>query len=206
MAEPSDLLVLHGVRLLGMATAARVADRFALDPGATDELLLDQQALGLVTWSEFAGRGGWSLTGSGRVRGEELLAEELDAAGAREAVRAVHAEFLPLNARFLQAVTDWQIRPDRVDPLAPNDHTDWRWDERVLDELGALGRRLAPLVAGAVGALPRFEGYAARYDAALARVERGERSFVDGIGVDSCHTVWFELHEDLIATLGLGRG
>jgi hypothetical protein len=206
MAEPSDLLVLHGVRLLGMATAARIAARFDLDVASTDELLLDQQAQGLVTWSEFAGRGGWSLTDAGRARGEQLLAEELDACGARDALRTAYETFAPLNGRFLQAVTDWQIRPDRLDPLAANDHTDWAWDERVLDELASLGRLLGPVVAGAAGALDRFEGYAARYDAALAKVDAGDRSYVDGLGRDSCHTVWFELHEDLIATLGLRRG
>jgi hypothetical protein len=26
-----------------------------------------------------------------------------------------------------------------------------------------------------------------------------------GTGVDSCHRVWFELHEDLVATLGIDR-
>lgn len=36
--------------------------------------------------------------------------------------------------------------------------------------------------------------------------EAGERAFVDRTDVDSCHRVWFELHEDLIATLGIDRG
>jgi hypothetical protein len=29
---------------------------------------------------------------------------------------------------------------------------------------------------------------------------------VTGVGIDSCHTVWFELHEDLLATLNIERG
>ena len=28
---------------------------------------------------------------------------------------------------------------------------------------------------------------------------------VDSESIDSCHTVWMELHEDLLATLGLKR-
>ena len=51
-----------------------------------------------------------------------------------------------------------------------------------------------------------FEGYAVRYRFALGRVDRGEREWVDGVGRDSCHTVWMQLHEDLIATLGIDRG
>jgi hypothetical protein len=37
-------------------------------------------------------------------------------------------------------------------------------------------------------------------------VDRGERSWVAQPKIDSCHTVWMELHEDLLATLGLERG
>ena len=54
--------------------------------------------------------------------------------------------------------------------------------------------------------LGRFDGYAVRYQAALGRVDRGERRWVDDVGIDSCHTVWMQLHEDLIATLGIQRG
>ena len=36
----------------------------------------------------------------------------------------------------------------------------------------------------------------------------GRRKWVDEPKIDSCHTVWFELREDLhlLATLGLERG
>lgn len=41
----------------------------------------------------------------------------------------------------------------------------------------------------------------------LDELERigGERGWVDRTDVDSCHRVRFELHEDLVATLGLQR-
>ncbi len=54
--------------------------------------------------------------------------------------------------------------------------------------------------------LARFGGYGSRYTAAAQRAHRGERRWVDGIDADSCHRVWFEFHEDLIATLGPQRG
>lgn len=44
------------------------------------------------------------------------------------------------------------------------------------------------------------------FAAARTRAEAGERAFVDRTDVGSCHRVWFELHEDLIATLGIDRG
>ena len=54
--------------------------------------------------------------------------------------------------------------------------------------------------------LHRFAGYPERYSAALDRVDRGERAWVAQPTIESCHTVWMELHEDLLATLGLERG
>jgi hypothetical protein len=121
-------------------------------------------------------------------------------------VHGVHEEFLPLNGRALQALTRWQVRRVGGDRLAPNEHDDVRWDDRVLDELASVGHRLQQLGARLDSALPRTAGYSERYAAALRRGRAGERSWVDGLGVDSCHRVWIELHEDLIATLGLRRG
>lgn len=206
-ASQDELLVLHAVRLRGFTDAGAVAARTRLDAAAVEELLLDQQALGLVTWSEFGGQRGWSLTERGRVRGEQLLSAELDAVrGGRAAVAATYARFLPLNARLQTAVTGWQLRPQAGDPLAENDHTDAAWDSRVVSELGELARELVGLVHELAGVLDRFAGYDRRFSAALDRVLAGDGSGVARTGADSCHTVWFELHEDLLATLGLPRG
>ena len=37
-------------------------------------------------------------------------------------------------------------------------------------------------------------------------MRRGETDWLTKPIIDSYHTVWFELHEDLLATLGLERG
>lgn len=153
------------------------------------------------------GSTGWSMTDRGRAENERRLAAELDAAGARSTVVEVHSRFLPLNARFQEAVTRWQVRPLPGDPMGTNDHTDFRWDDRVIESLRSLGRRLIPLDTDLVNALARFGGYAERYNAAVARVRAGgENRWVDGLEVDSCHAVWMQLYEDLFATIGLDRG
>jgi hypothetical protein len=189
-----------------MADDRAVAGRFRLDQGAATELLFDYQAFGWVGWSEFAGTGGWSLTDTGRMENERQLAAELGQVGGHDVVREVYREFLPLNERLQQACTNWQLRPTADDPLAFNDHSDPAWDRRVVDELSALAHTLTE-VSGEIGAvLDRLRGYDTRFGAALDRVLAGDHSWVDRSGADSCHTVWFELHEDLIATLGLVRG
>jgi hypothetical protein len=204
-SAPEDL-VLHGPRILGFVTPSQVAARFGLDPDLVEELLLDHQARGWVAYSEFAGSAGWHVTDAGRREGERRLADELDRTGSRETAVRAHADFLPLNVRFGRACTDWQVRPIGSDRMSANDHTDWRWDARVLDTLARLEKGFAAVAGELAARLLRFDGYADRYAAARARVEAGHRRWLDGIEVDSCHTVWIQFHEDLLATLGVPRG
>ncbi|MEV5412011.1 transcriptional regulator [Thermopolyspora sp. NPDC052614] len=203
--SPLDLLVLHSVRIKGYADTPAIAHRFDLDPGQTLEALRDAEARGWVTHTGFADLQGWSLTEAGRAENERRLAAELASVGAADEVRAVYREFLPLNARLQKACTDWQLRPASGDPLAANDHSDPAWDAAVLDELGAIDRALAPLADRLDDVLLRFCGYDARFSAALRRARAGDGGWIDRTDIDSCHRVWFELHEDLIATLGLDR-
>ena len=198
-------LTLHALRILGFADAGRVTRRFRLDSTAVESDLEDFRASGWVTRSEFDGTAGWSLTQEGRHQHELLMASELDAVGARPAVSAAHKVFVPLNAKFQGAVTKWQLRPVGSNAMSANDHTDFRWDDRVLRSLQSVARRLIVLEADLAGQLLRFEGYSKRYDAALTRAVAGRHEWVDGVGIDSCHVVWMELHEDLLGTLGLKR-
>jgi hypothetical protein len=201
-----ELLALHAVRLKGMADDDQVAARFGFHPAVASDLLLDFQAVGWVTKVEFAGTGGWTLTGSGSAENERQLAQELAVTESRRTVDDAYLEFLPHNHRLLRASTDWQVRPSKADPLAANDHTDEDWDRRVLDELSALSNDLRALCLKLGGRLARFQGYDDRFSAALERVQRGEHSWVNRPRVDSCHSVWMELHEDFLATLGIQRG
>ncbi|MGW5188340.1 transcriptional regulator [Kribbella sp. NPDC004138] len=187
-------LVLHAVRLLGFADADAIARRFNQDD--VEEALKDAEARGWATHSSFAGTSGWSLTEAGRAENERLLKAELTDVAA---VRKVYADFLPLNALLQQACTDWQLRPTPTDPLAANDHTDAEWDAGVLHELTVIDGALTTITERLTEVLPRFEGYDRRFSAALARKD------VDRSDTDSCHRVWFELHEDLLATLNLRR-
>jgi len=178
-----------------MADEQRVATRFGLDRVQTAELLADFEAFGWITWNDFAGSGGWSLTAAGKVRNERQLAEELTAAGATDDVTATYHDFVSSNALLLQACTHWQLRPTGSDRLATNRHDDSAWDATVLADLEAVGQTLADLQPRLVRGLGRFAGYDQRYRRALDRVHAGDLDWVTGVGKDSCHTVWMELHE-----------
>jgi hypothetical protein len=206
VASAHDLLALHAVRLKGMADDADIAARFDLDSGEVAESLLDFQACGWVSYHDFAGAAGWSLTAAGRTRNQVQLAQELAAADARHVVRGTYAEFIGHNGLLLRAATDWQLRPSAVDPLAANDHSDEAWDAHVLGRLRTLDAALGPIVKALSARLRRFGGYDVRFATAVARAEEGDHTWVTRPRFDSCHTVWMELHEDLVATLGVERG
>ncbi|MBV8161068.1 MAG: hypothetical protein JO265_09110 [Acidimicrobiia bacterium] len=53
--------------------------------------------------------------------------------------------------------------------------------------------------------LDRFGPYGQRLAAAVERVEAGDHDWFTKPLIDSYHTVWFELHEDLLSTLGKER-
>lgn len=188
--SPTDLLVLHSVRLKGFADTTAVAARFGLDTDRTHEHLLDAQAHGLVSRSSFADLTGWSLTRAGYRHNEAQLRDDLDHAGAHSAVEAIHKRFLPLNARASQLFTAWQL-----DSGGPSDT--FRQLADLADEVRDLERSLTVH-------LDRFAGYHDRFTNALARADR-DPAWITGIEVDSCHRIWFEIHEDLIATLGITR-
>ena len=54
--------------------------------------------------------------------------------------------------------------------------------------------------------MPHFAPYRERLRSARRRVVDGEHDWFTSPRVDSYHTVWMELHEDLLAALGWERG
>ena len=194
---PTDVLVLHAVRILGYADTARIAARFGLPTGEADEHLLDAQACGWVTHTSYAGDSGWSLTETGKAHGEHLLSDELDATRARPVVRQVHQDFLPHNETVGKACTAWQLAEMDIGEQAVTLGT-------TITRLEEPSRALADLEARLTARLDRFADYHQRFAGALDRAG-SDPGWITATDRDSCHRVWFELHEDLIATLGLTR-
>ncbi|WP_436326348.1 transcriptional regulator [Brevibacterium sp. FAM 27836] len=203
--SPAELLVLHAVRLLGFADSEAVAEHAGTSHADALRELNAAKDAGWAQHIAFADLDGWSLTDSGKTENERQLAAERVSADPDDVVAAAYRDFLPLNARLLRVITDWQIKPTEAEQFAPNDHLDLAWDGRLLEELTTLGRQLAPLTDRLSAVLARFDGYVARYESALHKGMSGEPDWIDKSDVDSCHRVWFQLHEDLVATLGVDR-
>jgi len=202
MPHPSEpgTLVLHGLRVKGFAETDVLADVTGLDDVTVVRALEAFAAEGLVTRKTGRQVSGWVLTPQGRAEHEKRLADELDASGTRPAVEAHYGEFTAVNPALLQVCTDWQLRDGAL-----NDHRDAAYDSEVVARLVALHEQASPVVAGLGAALGRFGGYGARLQRAVAKVQAGDGDWFDKPMTDSYHTVWFELHEDLLATLGLER-
>jgi len=197
------LLALLGLRLKGFADAAAVAD--VVGAAETDIAAALEVAAGdgLVRYNEE--RAVYLLDpASGRPEGERLLGAQLDAAGARADLRDCYREFLGLNQSMLQLCTDWQIKGSG-DEQVLNDHGDAEYDQNVIGRLVDLDDSLRKILTRLRGLLDRYGGYVIRFRGALDKLLAGELEYFTKPIIPSYHTVWFELHEDLLATLGIDR-
>lgn len=202
--SPGDLVVLHTLRCAGSLSLQRVTALVApLVTVDVEDVLLSLGAAGLVAHSGGA-FGGWRLTDEGRAADAQRIAAELREAGARADVESAYEAFLPLNQPVLDLCGTWQIR-SLGPPLVLNDHSDRVYDGRVLAMLSAANTDALQLCTGLAARLHRFSSYGTRLASALRRAKDGEQDLVTD-GPDSYHSVWLQLHEDLLATLGLQRG
>ena len=114
--------------------------------------------------------------------------------------RATYERFLVFNVEFLRICTDWQLKPGNQ----PNDHSDAAYDFKILERLDRLDERAGPLVDTLAKAVSRFGGYRARLTDALDKISE-DRAWLASPRCDSYHTVWMQLHEDLLSAVGVNR-
>ena len=117
------------------------------------------------------------------------------------AIERSYQRFLALNQELIRVCNDWQVRPGG----APNDHRDPSYDWAVVDRLLAIDDRVGPILRGVASTATRFGTYRPRLRAARERVAEGETEWLTSPRIDSYHTVWMQLHEDLLLALGRDR-
>ncbi len=189
-----ELQVLQAVALKGRVTTTDVAGTVDGDQADVAAMVGALTAAGLLS----AGRT-LKISAEGRVRLGELLDQERSAVD-QGVLATAYDEFRSLNGDFKVLVSDWQIRDGE-----PNAHDDPGYDASVLARLDEVHARVSPLISTVAEELPRFGFYSRKLSDALAKVKAGETSWLTRPVVDSYHTVWFELHEELMGALGLTR-
>ncbi len=197
-SSTADDLV-RALAIVGTLSAERLAERLMADDSAVAALIDEAVSAALVEQSA----DGVRLTANGRTRAAQLFAADRAAYGDERSGATLEA-FHPLDQRVKQIVTAWQLR--EVDGQQTfNDHTDAAYDAAVLRDLATLQAEMVVWLSPLAGVLPRFAGYATRLDRAVALATDGDQRYVASPRVDSYHTAWFELHEDLIRLAGRDR-
>lgn len=195
-----DFLAVHGLAVRKAAGPAAVSDLLGLDEAEVTAALEAAAGKGLV-----AGARGMFMVAPD---GQTWLAAQYPVlyAAAREdgTLTAAYERFEKVNTELLSLFTDWQTVPTGATRV-PNDHQDKDYDRRIIDRLGDLHERAERVVGRCAEAQPRLSRYLERLEFAYDRILAGEIDWVSGVRIDSYHTVWFELHEDLLRILGRTR-
>ena len=193
-------LVLHGLAIKKHADAAAVAAALGLDEAAVQAALDEAVAKGRAARAGEA----YSLTPVARVALEGAYSRLFAAQRADATFTAAHERFETINRDLKALMTAWQtIEIDGESVL--NDHSNKDYDDRLIDRLGALHERAEAILQQLSGGLPRLAIYTRKLEAALEKAEDGAIEWVSGARIESYHTVWFELHEDLLRILGRTR-
>jgi hypothetical protein len=189
-----ELKVLQAVRLKGRIAPDDIAATVGEEAAAVAEAVKAATEAGLLIEGKAV-----RLSPEGRTRLGELLAAERENAN-HAAIAAAYDRFRGVNADFKVLVSDWQLKNGE-----PNTHDDEEYDSAVLARLADVHERVTPITAAIATEIPRLARYSDKLEAALARVQSGETAWLARPIVDSYHTVWFELHEELIIAAGLTR-
>ena len=200
--EASQLIVLHTMRCIGHAGAERVAGASGMPQDEVEQQLDHLRERGFVTFDEGV-FGGWSLTKAGKEWAETAIRREVEEANASSMVQSAYQGFLPLNGVVMAICHDWQMQSLGGRPVA-NDHSDHRYDDAVLARLSSANESAQRICESLADGLGRFAVYGHRLTNALRRAHDGELQYVTD-DLESYHSVWFQLHEDLLVTSGISR-
>lgn len=112
--------------------------------------------------------------------------------------------FERINLKLKALITDWQTL-DVGGQRVPNDHSNKNYDTEIINRLAELHETADRTFAKLVKGVARLGYYRERLLQALERAEEGEIEWVSDVRIESYHTLWFELHEDLLRLVGRQR-
>jgi pyruvate,orthophosphate dikinase len=196
---PAGDAIVRALFIKGFGTAPLLAPALLATEEQLTPALAAVQAAGLIEPKGVMYR----LTDAGKAKGEEFMASDRAAWGDAAANAALDG-FLVLDHRMKEVVTSWQMR-DVDGAQVINDHTDASYDAGVLAAFAALHTDAAAWLGPCTQGLSRLGDYAARLDTAAGLVAAGDHTYIASPRVDSYHSIWFELHEDLIRLAGRTR-
>jgi hypothetical protein len=195
-----DFLAVHGLAVRKAAGPGAVAGLLGLPEDAVAAAFERAAAAGRIVGA----RGTFLVSPAGQAWLAEQYPCVYEKTRADGDMSAAFQRFEKVNKDLLALFTDWQSAPT-PGGFVPNDHGDAAYDHRIIDRLGDLHSKAERVVGRCAAVEPRLCRYLERLDAAYDRVLAGDVDYVSGVRIDSYHTVWFELHEDLLRMLGRTR-
>jgi predicted transcriptional regulator of viral defense system len=193
-------LVLHGLAIKKHAAPRDVAELIGLSVDVVAKTLAEAEGRGRV--ARVGDR--FMLTAAAQMALRAEYSQVYSDLRADATINAAYVEFESVNQRLKQLITDWQtiaVAGERV----RNDHSNAAHDQKTIDTLGALHERAVPILNRMTQRLPRLSVYPKNLTIALEKAEDGDVEWVSDAKIASYHTVWFELHEDLLRILGRER-
>ena len=193
-------LVLHAFAIKKFASIEDAASLTGLDEARVRTLVTEA-----VTGGRLSGVDGkYLLTPTAQITLKGVYAKVYAALRGDAGFRADCELFERINDELKQLMTDWQTLTIAGETVA-NDHSDPEYDERIVSRLGRLHDRAERLLERLAHQVPRIGYYGRQLLSALEKAEDGDIRWVSDAAVGSYHTVWFELHEDLLRVTGLAR-
>ena len=193
-------LVLHGLAIKKHAAAGDIAGLIGM---SSDDV---EQQLKAAATSDRAieANGKYMLSPLARIALESdysrRYARQRDDADFLTAYEA----FEDINVQLKALITDWQTIEVGGQRVA-NDHSDTAHDQKIIDRLGNLHERADSILNRLSEGLSRLDYYRKHLLAALEKAEDGAIEWVSDARIESYHTLWFELHEDLLRIVGRTR-
>ena len=197
----TGLLALHGLAVKKAGNAGSVAALLGADEAEVAGTLEQAVAAG----NAIGAKDTFMVTPAGRTWLDEQYPQAYAEFRANPEATDAYERFERVNRELLALFTDWQMVPSAGGERVPNDHSDPDYDNEIVDRLGALHERAERPLGRFAELDERLGVYTKRLDEAYDRVLAGEHDWVSGARIDSYHTVWFELHEDLLRMLGRER-
>jgi hypothetical protein len=182
-----------------MATRALLAEVLDEPPDQLDRALASLVHEELIKVSSL----GLRLTPAGRAAADSVSLQEQIALPAG-LIDEVYESFEAVNTRCKTLVSHWQVR-EVAGEMVPNDHADAEYDRVIIDGIHAIYRAVKPALLALSGAQPRIHAYPRRFERALEQIGAGDLRYLAAPMLESFHTVWFELHEELIRLSGRTR-
>ena len=191
---------MHGIAVKKYATVDDICSVTGLESDTVKELVTQAVAKGRA--SEANGK--YLLTPTGQITLKSAYSKAYGSLRRDEEFVAAYEDFERINNDLKQAITEWQTI-EIGGQTVTNDHSDADYDSAVIDRIGDIHERVDIVLDRLGRQESRLHRYREKLLLALEKAEDGDIRWVSDATIESYHTVWFEMHEDLLRIMGRER-